>query len=50
MKTIEKGGEDEKAINELASVIPETYIVGDTNQIGTIATANTEAFNVAVAI
>jgi thioredoxin reductase len=39
---------DATAIEELAEVVPETYIVGDCNQVGNIASANTEAFNVAV--
>jgi pyruvate/2-oxoglutarate dehydrogenase complex dihydrolipoamide dehydrogenase (E3) component len=39
---------NEAAIQELAEVIPETYIVGDSNQAGNIAGANTDAFNIAV--
>jgi 2,4-dienoyl-CoA reductase-like NADH-dependent reductase (Old Yellow Enzyme family)/thioredoxin reductase len=36
------------AIEELAGLVPETYIVGDSNQAGNIASANTDAFNIAV--
>jgi len=36
------------AIEELSDVIPETYIVGDSNSVGDIARANTDAFNIAV--
>jgi len=39
---------DAAVIEELAGVVPETYVVGDCNQVGNIASANTEAFNVAV--
>jgi 2,4-dienoyl-CoA reductase-like NADH-dependent reductase (Old Yellow Enzyme family)/thioredoxin reductase len=38
------------AVEELTGVIAETYIVGDSNQVGNIASANTDAFNVAVEI
>ena len=38
------------AIEKLAGVIPETYLVGDSNLVGTIASANTDAFNIAVEI
>ena len=41
---------NEMVINGLISVIPETYVVGDSNQIGSIATANRDAFNVAIEI
>jgi hypothetical protein len=41
---------NEKVINELISVIPETYVVGDSNQIGSVATANRDAFNIAIEI
>ncbi len=36
------------AVAELAEVIPETYLVGDCNKVGSIASANTDAFNIAV--
>jgi pyruvate/2-oxoglutarate dehydrogenase complex dihydrolipoamide dehydrogenase (E3) component len=35
-------------IEELSGVIPETYLVGDCNEVSTIATANTSAFNAVV--
>jgi len=39
---------DEAAIAELTGPVPETYLIGDCNTVGTIATANTNGFNVAV--
>ena len=41
---------DAAAIEELTDPVPETYRIGDCNMIGTIATANTDGFNVAVAM
>jgi thioredoxin reductase len=38
------------AVEELAGVVPETYIVGDSNQVGDIASTNTDAFNIAAEI
>ena len=37
-------------VEELAEVVPETYLVGDCNRVGNIASANTDAFNIAVEI
>ncbi len=37
-------------ITGLVDVVPETYVVGDSNQAGNIAGANTDAFNIAVEI
>ena len=39
---------DVAAMEELTDLVPETYLVGDCNTVGTIATANTDGFNVAV--
>jgi len=41
---------DSGLIGELASLVPETYVVGDARQAGNIASANMDAFNVAVEI
>jgi 2,4-dienoyl-CoA reductase-like NADH-dependent reductase (Old Yellow Enzyme family)/thioredoxin reductase len=41
---------DETAIKELAGVVPETYIIGDSNRVGNIASANMDAFNIAAEI
>ncbi len=37
-------------INKLTGIIPETYVVGDSDKVGDIGTANMSAFNVAVEI
>ncbi len=39
---------DREAIEKLSDIVPETYVVGDSNRVGTIASANTDAFNAAV--
>lgn len=39
---------DDDTIEQLSGIIPETYVIGDANKVGTIASANTDAFNVSV--
>lgn len=39
---------DSNVIQDLSRVVPETYVVGDSNRVGNIAAANTDAFNVTV--
>ena len=41
---------NETIIQELAGMIAESYVIGDSNQVGNIAGANMDAFNVAVEI
>jgi pyruvate/2-oxoglutarate dehydrogenase complex dihydrolipoamide dehydrogenase (E3) component len=41
---------DTKVIEELAGVVQDTYIIGDSNRVSNIAAANTDAFNIAVEI
>ena len=37
-----------EAIEQLSGIVPETHVIGDSNRVGTIATANTDGFNVSV--
>ncbi|GHT59852.1 NADH oxidase [Spirochaetia bacterium] len=41
---------DESAIESLQYLVPETYVVGDANRVGTIGTANNQAFEVCMEI
>ena len=39
---------DQAKLDALRELVPDTYIVGDANQVGNIRTSNMDAFNVAV--
>ena len=39
---------DQEKLDALRGLVPDTYIVGDANQVGNIRTANMDAFNIAV--
>jgi hypothetical protein len=42
--------QNETIIRELAGMIPESHVIGDSNRVGSIAGANIGAFNVVVEI